>query len=71
MAPSTTSNLVHEKCVIKEVTFKNVDCFFSEKLLEVVEKTWDQWLGSLVSVLPPYKHVINQLHEQIVVLLRH
>jgi uncharacterized protein len=65
------SNLVHEKCVIKEVSFKDAESFFSTSLLEVVEKTWEQWLGSLVSGLPPHKQVISELREQVGLLLRY
>lgn len=63
------SDLVYEKCKAREITFTNYRNFFSENLLEVVEKSWKQWLGSLISQLPPYKRVIDELRAQVKELL--
>jgi len=59
------SSLLHEKCKIREVTFTNINSFFSAPLLEQVEKTWEQWLGPLLKELPPYTQVIKELHFEI------
>jgi hypothetical protein len=57
--------LLHEKCKIREVTFSDVSSFFSPSLLEMVEKTWEQWLGPLLPKLPPYTQVIKELRFQV------
>lgn len=41
----------------------------SSGVLEVVEKTWDQWLGPLVPNLPPYTTAIEALRPQVAALL--
>lgn len=63
------SDLVREKCDVREVTFTNFQSFFSGSLLQVVEKTWEEWLASLVPELPTYKLVINELSKQIEAIL--
>jgi predicted nucleotidyltransferase component of viral defense system len=67
---SCFSNLVRKKCKNREVTFVDVESFFAANLLEVVEKTWEQWLGSLVPNLPPYKQVIGELRGYVTTLLK-
>lgn len=60
---------LREKCAIRDVTFTGPESFFPPSMLEVVEKTWDQWLGPLVPKLPPYATVIDALRPQITALL--
>lgn len=60
---------LREKCAIREVTFSGPDSFFPDAMLPVVEKTWVQWLGPLVSNLPPYRTVIEKLRPQVAALL--
>lgn len=60
---------LREKCAIRDVTFSGPDNFFPEAMLTDVEKTWDQWLGPLVSDLPSGKTVIEGLRTQIATLL--
>lgn len=61
--------LLHKKCLIRGVNFENCNSFFSPKLLAIVEQTWQQWLGPLVSELPPYHLVIDELQHQVSLLL--
>ncbi len=56
-------NILHEKCSIKGVSFTTSGDFFPEPLLKVVEKTWNQWLGPLVTDLPPYNKVVEELRQ--------
>lgn len=51
------------------MTFSGPDSFFPEAMLRTVENTWEQWLGSLVPKLPPYKTVIDELRPKVADLL--
>ena len=62
-------SFLRQKCSTRDVNFENHNSFFYPKLLEIVEKTWEQWLGTLVSELPPYQQVIEELKQQIEDLL--
>ena len=57
------------KCAAKNVDFKNEEDFFREKMLTLVEKTWEQWLGPLVPNLPSFQTVIGNLRPEIAKLL--
>jgi predicted nucleotidyltransferase component of viral defense system len=69
VAVSDFPMFLHEKCALKGVTFSGTESFFPEALLLTAEKTWTQWLGSLVPNLPPYKTVIEDLRPRITELL--
>lgn len=58
-----------QKCEHRGVDFQDTSSFFNDKILTNVKRTWNQWLGPLVSHLPPYETVINELHPQIESLL--
>lgn len=58
------------KCQIRHVTFASPDDFFPDAMLTYVESTWTQWLGPLVSNLPLFGTVIDQLRPQITSLIR-
>lgn len=66
---SNFPQFLHEKCALKDVTFSGPESFFPEAMLLTVEKTWKQWLGPLVSKLPPCKTVIAELRPRIAELL--
>ncbi len=57
------------KCAAKNVGFQNEEDFFREKMLTLVEKTWEQWLGPLVPNLPSFQTVIGNLRPEIAKLL--
>ncbi len=57
------------KCAAKNVSFQNEEDFFRGKMLTLVEKTWEQWLGPLVPDLPPFQTVIGELRPEIAKLL--
>lgn len=50
-----------EKCDLKNVHFTGVESFFDPSMMEVVERTWKQWLGNLVSDLPECSQIISEL----------
>ena len=54
---------------MRNVSFTGPEDFFSETMLNYVEKTWKQWLGPLVPELPPFATVIEELRPQIISLL--
>ena len=62
-------DFLRQKCAIRDVTFTGPESFFPPSMLTVVEKTWDQWLGPLVSDLPSYSTVIEALRPQVAALL--
>jgi len=59
------SSFLREKCAVRNVSFTGPEDFFSETMLDYVEKTWEQWLGPLVSELPPFATVIEEVRPQI------
>jgi len=61
--------LLQKKCQVRNVTYTNGDNFFTNHLLSLVEKTWEQWLGPLLPELPAYKMVIEDLKHQVSLLL--
>jgi predicted nucleotidyltransferase component of viral defense system len=61
--------LLREKCAVRAVTFRGPDDFFQGSMLAYVERTWDQWLGPLVSELPPFEKVMGELRPWIVALI--
>jgi predicted nucleotidyltransferase component of viral defense system len=63
------ASFLRKKCAVRNVTFKDSEDFFQETMLSYVEKTWQQWLGPLVSGLPPFATVIGELRPQIVAII--
>ncbi len=63
------AEFLRKKCAIRDVTFSGPESFFSEVMLKDVEKTWEQWLGPLVSDLPPCKEVVEGLRARVATLL--
>lgn len=63
------AQFLHEKCVVREVSFRGAADFFQPTMLAYVEKTWEQWLGPLVPDLPSYATVIGELRPKVDALL--
>jgi predicted nucleotidyltransferase component of viral defense system len=57
-----------EKCAVRQVALTGPDDFFETAMLKYVEKTWEQWLGPLISKLPSFETVISGLRPQIMAL---
>lgn len=66
---SAFGTFLRSKCAVRNVEFEGPDDFFQETMISYVEKTWKQWLGPLVSNLPPFKTVIDDLRPQIATLI--
>jgi predicted nucleotidyltransferase component of viral defense system len=60
---------LQKKCAVRNVSFSGPDDFFQGKMLAYVERTWDQWLGPLVSSLPPFETVLSEVREHVANLL--
>jgi predicted nucleotidyltransferase component of viral defense system len=58
-----------KKCAVRNVTFVGPEDFFQDAMLAYIERTWDQWLGTLVPALPTFKTVIGELRPQIAALV--
>lgn len=63
------ASFLRAKCSVRNVSFEGSEDFFQGRMLAYVEKTWDQWLGPLVSGLPSYETVVGELRPQIDALL--
>ncbi len=63
-------SLLHEKCAVRKVGFKDEEDFFHDMILANVASTWDQSLGLLVAGLPPFQTVIEELRPQVTALVR-
>lgn len=57
------------KCAVRNVTFTSPEDFFQDSMLTFIEKSWNQWLGPLVPVLPSFATVISELRPQIPTLV--
>lgn len=69
MALADFTAFLTEKCAVRNVTFTGPEDFFQETVLTSIEKSWDRWLGPLVSALPSFKTVIGELRPQIAALV--
>lgn len=59
------ADLLSAKCAVRSVSFSRPDDFFPGIVLGNVERTWEQWLGPLVTQLPPFETVITALRPQL------
>ena len=62
---SDFASFLRAKCAVRNVTFAGPEDFFQDRMLAYVEKTWNQWLGPLVPMLPAFDTVIGELRPQI------
>ena len=66
---SDFSEFLHSKCAVRGVSFDGPDDFFPETMLHYIERTWGQWLGPLISELPDFAAVIDDLRPKIALLV--
>lgn len=59
------SLLLQKKCDPKKVLFTGAESFFDPVMMETVKRTWNQWLGNLVSDLPECSRVISELQAKL------
>ncbi len=67
---SDFSTFLKKKCDLRNVKFDGPNAFFRKSTLMHVEKTWKEWLGPLVSDLPPFNTVIDELRPNVEALFR-
>lgn len=58
-------SLLHQKCAVRDVTFRGVEDFFDPGVVALVRDTWSQWLGPLVSELPAVEVVLDDLRREL------
>ena len=58
-----------KKCAFKCIDFIDFESFFDPVMINNVTKTWEKWLGPLVSQLPNCDEVLNELRLKIRLLL--
>ncbi|MEK7477534.1 MAG: nucleotidyl transferase AbiEii/AbiGii toxin family protein [Candidatus Coatesbacteria bacterium] len=63
--PAGFPALLRAKCAVRGVTFSGPESFFAEAMLAGVRKSWDEWLGPLVSDLPACDRVLGELRPLI------
>jgi predicted nucleotidyltransferase component of viral defense system len=61
--------LLTRKCAIRHVSFDDAEDFFEPALLAYVKRTWKNWLGPLVTDLPPFDLVNEELQPMIAAII--
>lgn len=56
--------IIHEKCVSKDIVFGDYNDLFSEPLMLDLKKSWIQWVSPLVGQLPDLNKVIEDLKRE-------
>lgn len=62
------AKMLRLKCDPKKVQFQNAESFFDPEVLDSASRGWKSFLGPLVSDLPDFELVINDLKDQIELL---
>ncbi len=57
--------LVHQKCVLRDVTFHTLDDFFAPDLFEVARREWGQQVLPFVPTAPPVEQVLTELRPRL------
>ena len=60
---------IHEKCRLRDVDFDSPEDFFDPRMVSNVGQTWRQSLGPLVSALPDFGVLVDELRPQVAALL--
>ena len=60
--------LLVSKCAVRHVGFAGPDDFFQPAMLAYVQRTWRDWLGPLVTDLPSFELVVDELRAQLATL---
>ena len=61
--------LLQKKCAHREVAYKNLDDFFTERLVSEARANWESNLGKFVKNLPPCDQVLNELRGMLTKVL--
>ena len=60
---------LHDKCRLGNVDFEGPDDFFDPRIVEDVERGWEISLGPLITDLPSFATMLDELHPQVEALL--
>ena len=63
ISPSDIPSLFQQKCSIKNIAFKGVESFFTERRLKQVKMQWQSSLGSHLRELPDSDRVLDELRN--------
>ena len=60
---------LHDKCRLRNVDFEGPEDFFDQRIVDDVERGWEDSLGPLITDLPSFARVMNELRPQVEALL--
>ena len=60
---------LHDKCRLRNVDFEGPEDFFARRIVDDVERRWEDSLGRLINDLPAFATVMGELRLQVEVLL--
>ena len=60
---------LHDKCRLRSVDFEGPEDFFDPRIVEDVERGWEDSLGPLITDLPSFATVLDELRPQVEALL--
>ena len=60
---------LHDKCRLRNVDFEGPEDFFDPRMVDDVEKGWENSLGALLVDLPPFATVMDELRPRVASLL--
>ena len=60
---------LHDKCRLRNVDFEGPEDFFDRRIVDDVERGWEDSLGPLITDLPSFATVMDELRPQVEVLL--
>ena len=60
---------LHDKCKLRNVDFEGPKDFFDQRIVDDVERGWEDSLGPLITDLPSFARVMDELRPQVEALL--
>ena len=60
---------LHDKCKLRNVDFEGPEDFFDQRIVDDVERGWEDSLGPLITDLPSFARVMDELRPQVEALL--
>ena len=60
---------LHDKCRLRNVDFEGPEDFFDRRIVDDVERGWEDSLGPLITDLPSFARVMDELRPQVEALL--
>ena len=60
---------LHDKCRLRNVDFEGPEDFFDQRIVDDVERGWEDSLGASITDLPFFARVMDELRPQVEALL--